>query len=436
MRKAKKMKLEAPRDETPLATWARLGATTALCLGLVASCSRQEEKKPEVVPTNPPAVISKPNSVEVQAPVRQTQTEAQDSAPVLSPAPPAEAIAPAAVARPEPSPLTRQLMANLEHFDPAHGPLTPEQAAAWKQSFKQLTDLGAAAVPAIREFLEKNTDINLGALGGSQLIGLSSLRLVMMEALQNIGGTDATAALLQILQTTADPTEVATLARLLEKSEPEKYRAAVVNAAQESLALAASGQWDGREVSPLFEVLKLYGGAAAATDLERYANTWFDYTPLALAQMPDGAGITSLIRLAQNADGKVTLGQDMYQRVLAQAAAQYQAAADALLEQTRANRIEVSAWPGVADALAGNTLHLAKTVLEPSVSEPNLRAYHVSVGNQNYLEAPPSPTMGVEQINARIQLVESMLGVTSNPAAIEALKGARNSLSTRLSAAK
>src|SRR5207237_7151630 len=95
-----------------------------------------------------------------------------------------------ATPRVEPSPATRQLVNALTQIDLRQGPLTAEKAAEWKQNLQQLTAQGAAAVPAIREFLEKNLDLNFDSTSGS-LLGQPSLRLSFLETLQNIGGPEA-----------------------------------------------------------------------------------------------------------------------------------------------------------------------------------------------------------------------------------------------------
>src|SRR5882672_7981193 len=86
------------------------------------------------------------------------------------------AVAPT-VARTEPSPYTRQLVAGLTNLDFSRGPITKEQAEQWKQGLQALTAQGAAAVPAIREFLEQNQELIFA--GGNQL-GQSSLRSAMI----------------------------------------------------------------------------------------------------------------------------------------------------------------------------------------------------------------------------------------------------------------
>src|SRR6185503_6052752 len=57
-----------------------------------------------------------------------------------------------AIARIEPSPQTRQLVASLTNLDLSHGEITREQAQQWKEGLQALTSQGRGAVPAIREF--------------------------------------------------------------------------------------------------------------------------------------------------------------------------------------------------------------------------------------------------------------------------------------------
>ncbi|TAK91313.1 MAG: hypothetical protein EPO07_19860, partial [Verrucomicrobia bacterium] len=320
----------------------------------------------------------------------------------------------------EATPQARQFVANLTQLQVTDGVLTPVQAAVWKESLRGLIEQGAPAVPAIREFLEKNLDINFEGLENGSLMGASTLRSALLSAMMQIGGDEAVGTALEVLQTTADPAELALLAKKLDGSDASPYHDAILNAAREALHLAASGQWDGRDVGPLIDILVNYGGAASVGDLEIYANTWFNYTPLALAAMPDGTGIHSLIQLAENNGGSVTLGRDMYQRALAQSAQQYPEAADALLQLLQRGRIDVSAWPGIAAALGGATLQIQSAPIsgKPATStDAAQKTYHVAIGNQNYYELPPGGTMTAEEVQSRISLIDRLLAATSNPAA-------------------
>jgi hypothetical protein len=285
-------------------------------------------------------------------------------------------------------------------------------------------------VPAIREFLEQNLDLNFGSLENGGSLGDRTLRQALLKAMQEIGGDQAIAGSLQALQTSADPAELALVAGYLQKADPTQYRESVLAAAHEALNLAASGNWDGRDVAPLFDVLKTFGGEQAARDLERYANTWFNYTPLVLAELPEGAGIPSLIRLAT--DGSVALGKETYQRMLAQVAVQNADAATALLQLAQAGKIDANAWRALGDALTGITLQLAPNV-PPGAgpANPSAKSYHVALGNQNFVEQPAPTDMSAEQITQRIALIDQLLGVTSNPAAVSQLQAARTQLAAR-----
>ena len=57
---------------------------------------------------------------------------------------------------------------NSYQVDFSRGPITKEQAEQWKQGLQGLIAQGSAAVPAIREFLEQNQELNFGAIAGGE----------------------------------------------------------------------------------------------------------------------------------------------------------------------------------------------------------------------------------------------------------------------------
>src|SRR6266404_212174 len=185
---------------------------------------------------------------------------------------PAENLQPAA-SRPEPSPYTRDLINKLFKLDQGAVPQTPEQVAAWKQDLRQLVQQGAAAVPAIREFLEKNVDLGFGN-EGVQALGYGSARYALFDALAQIGGPEAVGALTGTLQTTADPREIALLAKDLEQMAPEQHRHEILEATRQALAMAGAGKLADTDVGPLFEVLYKYGGASIVSELEQNGGRW------------------------------------------------------------------------------------------------------------------------------------------------------------------
>jgi len=237
-----------------------------------------------------------PKSTEVQpertipAPVRPIPP-----APVAPVAPP---VAPPA--QPEPSAFSRQLVANLVQLNLTNGPMTAEKLAAWQQALQQLTNAGPAAIPAIREFLQTKVDANFDGIGGAAIAGQASLRLSMLDALTKIGGAEALGLAGDTLRSSLDPREIATLARSLDQQAPGEYRDAALQAARTALAAALAGKLPNVDVGALFSVLQQYGGAGALADFENLTGRWTYYSTIALAGLPDGAGVPALVQLSQD----------------------------------------------------------------------------------------------------------------------------------------
>jgi hypothetical protein len=330
------------------------------------------------------------------------------------------------------SALARQNVSALAQTDLSHGPLTAAQAGAWNQNLQLLTKQGMAAIPAIREFLEKNVDIIFDRETDREAAGYASLRLALIDSLKKIGGPEALAASSAALQLTADPVEIATLSRNLEQAAPGKYTETVVSAAREALNIASSPGWDGRDVAPLFEVLKHFAGAAAVPDFQKSSGTWFDYAPIALADLPNGSGVPALVQWVKDPNAPLFAGNDVYLRMLAQASTQYTDAFQALLEQARANRIPSSAWDGIATALAGSRLELAVSFFNPASPAPpraQIRTYHISAGNQTFLDVAPPTDRTPSQVADLARAIDQMLVATENPFGQQALQKAKQSLS-------
>src|SRR5947208_3433314 len=122
-----------------------------------------------------------------------------------------------------PTPYTLQLVNILCPLDRPVAPMTQEEAAQWKEHLQALVRQGPEAVPAIVEFLKRNKDLDFDP-GTSEAIGYASARKAMFDAMLQIGGLEGVSGMLQTLQTTADPREIALLAQDLEKLEPEQHR--------------------------------------------------------------------------------------------------------------------------------------------------------------------------------------------------------------------
>ena len=333
--------------------------------------------------------------------------------------------------RAEPTALTRQLVSGLANLDFTHGSITPEQAQQWKTALQTLTAQGAAAVPAIQQFLAQNQEVNFKSVNGGDQLGQTSLRSAFINALAQIGGPEATGALVQTLQSTTIPTEIAQLAQSLEQLAPGQYRQETLSAINEVLNMASNGQLPaGWDVGSLFKVLQNYGDGSTTSTLEQLQGPYKYYATMSLAGMQDGQGVQALVQQVQDpaAGGK----RDFAFQMLAQVAVQYPDASAALLQQAKANQIPDAAWNKIVTGLAGDQYQIGEP---PSMNgadanlTPGLKTYHIGAGNQNFYSLPVG---GDGQIQQRIALIDQLLGATSSPAAINALQGARTTLTGML----
>src|SRR5262249_33816263 len=159
--------------------------------------------------------------------------------------------------------------------------------------------LGSSGVPAIREFLERNLEHNYAGVPGGELLGHSSLRTALIDALHQIGGPEALAAMVQTFQSTALPSGVALLSRYVGQQAPGEYRQEMLNAARDVLVMASKGQLREWDVAPVFQVLQEVGDATTGSELEQRMGQWRYYASISLASLNDGQGVPTLIRQVQ-----------------------------------------------------------------------------------------------------------------------------------------
>jgi len=302
-----------------------------------------------------------------------------------------------------------QLLARLTQLTSNVNSLSGEQAAEINDLLAKLAAGGTAAIPAIRQFLQDGQDFSFDSIAGGDLVNYGTIRLGLIDALQQIGGPEALELAASTLQTTADPFEIAFLSRYLEQQAPGQFRELELTAARESLALA--GQVPIAGVSALFELLQAYGDENVVSSLEKAASQWSYYATLALAGLPNGAGIPTLIKLAQDPAVSAMGAGDFALRPLAQVALLYPDAASALLDAARQNQIPDTAWSTVAGALAGS---------------------YLQYGNQIFGSTSPALNWSPEQVSQQIALINQLLTVTTSPAGRQALQEASASVSSRL----
>jgi hypothetical protein len=334
---------------------------------------------------------------------------------------------------PKPTLGTSQMVSRLVNLETTDGVMTEEQVAGWKERMKQLVQQGADAVPAIREFLAGSSDIDFGR-GGKQALGYDSARMAMFDALAQIGGPLATAAMSEVLQTTADPREIGLLAQNLEKADPGAHQQEAMEAARQTLAMAAAGNLKGKDVAPLFEIFREYGGPGAVAELERNATLWNFYSMMALAQLPEGAGVPSLIQFAASSQGTSSSSRTAALEMLAQTAAQSPEARAALVDQARQNQLSAFSWATLVNILAGDEMVFQNTSFGNGLSAVNpsdLRMAQVALGHQCYFMAPLG-AQTQEQIDRQNKLIDDLLAVTTDRAGVDALQKAKTLLAKRL----
>jgi len=300
----------------------------------------------------------------------------------------------------------------------ATGPMTPEEVAAWQENMDRIVAAGSDSVAALAEYLRGDQDTFFSA-EDSQQLGFRSAREAAIEALAHVGGPVSTAVMNEALELTASPREVALLARGLEEAAPGQYREQALAAVRESLAMAAEKQLGGLDVAPLFEVLQTYGGPEVAADLERAAGQWGQYATLALAELPDGAGVPSLLRMATVApDRRPHAARLQALQVAAQLASSNDVVRAALVEQARENRIAPYLWPYLARPLSGEQAGLQNAVLQArpaATDDTRTGTVHIAGTNQNLVWARAGEGMTAEQITRQAALIAELRAATTNP---------------------
>ncbi len=301
---------------------------------------------------------------------------------------------------------------------------------AWPQALQQLTNAGHAAVPAIREFLQTKQDANFDPLGGAAVVGESSLRLAMLDALAKIGGPEAVALSAETLRSTTNPREIAALARNLEQLAPGEYRTAAVDAARAAFTDAASGKLAGTDVAALFTVLQQYAGADALQDFQNAGARWSYYSAIALGGLPDGAGVPALTQMAQP-DSPNRNSRSAALQMLAQMAPDSAEARAAFLEQARTD-LPAATWIKIGSLLAGEQLQIGNRA-DADVPETAVKSTY-TLPNQTFFTTSILERLSPDQLTQRIQLIDQILAATQQPAAVDALQRARNTLLARSTA--
>jgi hypothetical protein len=345
----------------------------------------------------------------------------------------------AANAFPESARPTQGILNELLQANVGQAPLTPQQAEALNAKMREIIAQGSAAVPAIREFLARNVDLTFAEENRGRSLSYNSLRSGLLDALRRIGDPESIAALSEVLRTTAEPAEVAQIARNFESMAPGEHRQEIVEAARETLAMAADRQITNRDMAPVFQLLQGFEAADVVPILQEAAPQFRYYSTLALAGLPDGQGVPALIQMAESGNDPRSSLNNFALLVLSQIADKYPEAQNALLAEASANAISDNLWRLLGRSLAGEQMQIGRPLQQLSTPEgaPNqtgvqgVTTYDDGSSSQSYYSLPVAQTWSQDQINQRVALIDHMLAVNPNSTAMTYLQNARATLTGR-----
>jgi len=263
-----------------------------------------------------------------------------DQARILAPPPAPSAVVTVQTVTNRPSPA--EILDRLKGLRP--GPNSVRNSRRVVHELENLIDLGPAALPAIRQFLTQNLDIEYDA--GNRRIFRDgrvptefslppSLRLGLLEVTRNIGGEAAEQVLAETLKNTSRGAELAYAAYALQELAPNKHREAALAAAKDLLSrplpAGATSPLDKSDRDCLYAVLTFFNdGSYVTTAQAQVIQPDGKIDPLAVQYLQKTLGTQSIPLAAQTwQDPRVAADQ---KEPLARVALTY-AGADAQADQ-------------------------------------------------------------------------------------------------------
>jgi hypothetical protein len=390
-----------------------IAALLAVAAAVFIALKKSPPPAPDAQTVIPPVSVNSgvtPVAPAISAPARRNNAAVIPSAPSTPATPIADNRSP------------KEILASLTQLD-AKEPLPRDQWQTWKQALQQLIRLGPAAVPAIRDYLAQNKDVQFFGWDLADQSGFPTLRAGLIDALGQIGGPDATAAELQILQSSIFPSDVAQLAKGMGDAATGPYQQEFLAAVRQQLFLAQQPEAShDADVAPVFQVLALEaaGGATVAQDIQQYASPWAFYSAITLAHLPDDAGLPVLTLMAQTPGS----GQAVAVDTLAQLAVTNPQALAALLDTAKNGAASDYMLAGVVPFLAGRQYVLFVDQIPPGAA---VQSDHIASGNQNFLSCQVNnPALAPRQIAVLDQLLQAVPPADAN--ALQALQDQKSAL--------
>ncbi len=247
------------------------------------------------------------------------------------------------------------------------------------------------------------------------------------DAIQKLAAEDPSA--LSGLARGLTPAQLEKLTGNLESLAPGQFSQMALDAANSMLAMGAQGMTN--DAGPLFHVLEQAGGSNAIPQLLEASSQWKYYSAIALADLPDGAGVPALLDMVQNPQSPYKGARLQATEMLAEAASQSPEAAAALLDLAKKGQIPGSLWAAMAPVLGGNHFQIGAT--EPGAPSPD-QTWHLGVGNQNFVSTPDATPLTADQVTQRVTLINQLMAVSTDPGVKDMLQKALVSIQARGSA--
>ena len=274
-----------------------------------------------------------------------------------------------------------------------------------EQAFMDLAQYGPQAVSAIRTLLNPEDDRQLAALSNRYGVDVRGARLRLIEALDHIGGAEAMDAMVELLHSSVYPSELALVAKSLNTHAPGVYREDILIASEATLSVALANFQQARQaINDMTSLLPIYatqGDAHSAAELEAALARLPAFAPVALAGLPEGAGIDSLIRFV-NDTAVPDRRKNFPVQILAQASRGYPEAAAALVALAEAGQLTDPAWAALTMALGGTETVVRTSIPMPSAASRTNEPASGFEGNiTGSVNAPPLPVQLLYQPNVR-----------------------------------
>ena len=297
----------------------------------------------------------------------------------------------------------------------SNGQLSSDDLALFREFISQLFNQPDAAILAIHDFFLNGSDIAFSAEFAKQL-GQDTLRLAMLDILRRIGGGNALTTAANILKTDVSPQELLALSNHLQMATPGLFQTDLLLAGHK--ILSQIGTYESSELGPVYQLVAELGGISV-DDLQNTPVHHQQYAAVALALLPDGSGIPTLVHNVNQSDLRFNNHQDRLSlRLLAQTASDNETAATTLTELTMQNVIPDSLWPEVAAIVGGlESIQLSET------NNRVINRHHISypAGDQIIYRTRNVNFNDRADIQARLSIIEHLYTITNNEAAVQAL---------------